>query len=69
MKTQTFLNLLLPFLPAITHWRHKPGTKTWEGYDDCFGAVGNRGCDNQTVNGPGSISECGIYNGHYWKCC
>ena len=69
MKTQTFFNLLMPILPAVTHWRRKPGTKTWEGYDDCCGAVGNRNCDNQTVNGPGSISESGIYCGQYWKCC
>ena len=68
MRTQTFVNLLCPFLPAVTHWRHVPGTKTWEGYDDCFGTVGNRNCENETVNGPNSISGSGTYCGHYWRC-
>ena len=68
MRTQTFVNLLCPILPNVTHWRHKPGTKIWEDYDDCFGQVGNRGCDNQTVNGPDSMSESGMYCGKYWRC-
>ena len=68
VRTQCFVNLLLPLLPAVTHWKHVPGTRTWHGYDDMCGNIGRRNCDHQTVDGVGSIKESGMYNGTYWRC-